>query len=67
MGVVPYAELDPDWQGPHRLLVEASEPGAYVRWQVRAAHSDLYLLNLVAPRGPRFGIARLFVDGQPTD
>ena len=67
VAIVPYRDLDPDWEGPPRLSVASDEPGAYIRWQVWAPHSDLYLLNLVAPRGPRFGVARLFVDGRPTE
>ena len=64
--VVPFNRLDEDWDGPRRLLVTSDKPGAFVSWQVQAELDDLYLLDLVIPRGKQFGIAELFVDGAPT-
>jgi hypothetical protein len=64
--VVPYRTLDENWDGPRRLLVSGDGPGGFVRWQAHAARDDLFAIDLVAPKGPHFGIAELYVDGEPT-
>ena len=64
--VVDYHDLDANWDGPPRLLLAADKPGALLRWQVPCERDGLYRLDLIAPKGPRFGIAELCVDGKPT-
>ena len=66
VAVVPISQLDENWDGPRRLLVSSDTPGAFVRWQVYAPYDDLYVLNLVAPKGKQFGIAEIYVDGEAT-
>lgn len=67
VAVVPYNQLDENYQGPPRLLASNDKPGAFVRWQAYAVRDDLYTLDLISPRGTQFGIARLFVDGEATE
>ena len=64
--VVKYRQLNDTWDGPDRLLVTSDKPGAFVGWQVGSPRDDLYMFDLVAPRGKQFGIAEVFVDGDPT-
>ena len=64
--VVPISRLDEDWDGPPRVLVSSDLPGAFLRWPVEAPRDDIFTVDLVMPRGKHFGIAELFVDGQPT-
>ena len=63
--VVPYRRLHEDYDGPRRLLLSSEKPGAFLRWEVSCPRDGLYALDLVAPKGPEYGLAEVRVDGKP--
>lgn len=64
--LVNYIKLDERWDGPDTVFIAADKPGAFVKWQEYALRDDLYTFDLVAPKGKQYGIAEIFVDGQPS-
>ena len=64
---VPLHQLDENFDGPDRFLVSSGGPGAWAKFEINTPRNDIYNLQLMAMRGPQYGIAEVFVDGKPTE